>query len=433
MPGVLSSDWRLFEDPCRCTVEGRSSQLAAAALLVSQSRAHAPNDKNGQPGPLMLQCIGDVGINLLRASANWSFDPEHVGSAPEDFVRRNANLQHDLEEVGLPTNFMLLEAIAGPHLPLSSHLPIQQNALANACTETCLDLLPRAAHGYRLALRQMETQQRQQGESRMLTPRVDTERNTPTWFSPYVQHGLRISPWPATPLGERVWTEVNLPPCGSFAHQQQVDIGGVSAPPLLFFALEHLWVINDKAPRPAPEVRDAQTAIQAFFVLLLVEIDMQARVLLHKYDPEYASSVGDDDRDRDPRSHLWQRCLLDSEAVKGGVEGFARAALIHHAREEGDDAPFLDFRTWILGNLVVSPSSPGGRLPDAGPGSAPWNLAARVVDWLEGHCLFPNLETTAEQSNPARPKRTELHQRILRAFRHVGVVFLTPWELSHTA
>ncbi|GAA5968302.1 hypothetical protein JCM11641_003803 [Rhodosporidiobolus odoratus] len=240
--------------------------------------------------------------------------------------------------------------------------------------------------------------------------------------APYVRHGLLLGPRPATALGHEPTTRVRLPPHGSWDSDKPVEVRGLIGSRLLFFALRRLRDANARSRRGEEQlVHEAKSAIQAFFVLLLVETHEQADALLDRHDPHRSITTLRADDDMELRIIRWKDCLLDDK-----VQEFAYNALVHHAGDDGplDEVDFNNFRAWIQNNLV--PPSQGGIIPEAEPGSMPWHLADRAVNWLEAFCLFPNLETREERSDPARPKRTKLHRRMLRAFKHVGTIFRTP-------
>ncbi|GAA5968212.1 hypothetical protein JCM11641_003772 [Rhodosporidiobolus odoratus] len=383
MPGVFSQEETIFDNAHHCAVEGQSNQLAAAAVVVNQIHQRASPDKVVGPRQVQVHCIGDVGISILRAYADLPYIGP--GLLPPSTGNEFIDLDHDLHRVGIPTKHMPLEMLVWrPNISLQD-VAAQQSSLANACTENFRDF-----HGYaqEVAAAGRETRTAPQGESRMLLLRravvtdSDSHLTLPDWHQPYVRHELLFNIRPAANLGETVAIPVTLQPYGIFLHARHILTPGLAGSQLLYFALERLWVANDSRHHQHGLVGDleAQSAVQAFFVLLLVETSMQAHALIHFN--LWAINTTGFSQHPPVAVQAWSKCLIKD------VQSFAHDVLVHHAGDDGplDTLAFLRFRQWILDNLLPPPLEEGG-ISTAQPGSGPWILADRVIEDLRA--IYP--------------------------------------------
>ncbi|BGP20560.1 hypothetical protein JCM10213v2_008722 [Rhodosporidiobolus nylandii] len=407
MPGVFSPDHTLFVDPNRVSIEGRSSQLAAAALIFSKVYDYnvAEDKQNGGPRPyyLILQTIGSAAIALLREEAQLGTDDPGVTTTGE-FV--SIDLSEELEDVGLPTDFMTLDFVAGTSSTPQNNGPSYiQPRLLDQCRHRLRNI-----PGYTAA--DLESRSRQEDGSMLLVPRVETAHESLSWVNPFVKQYTAFEMRPSAVTGPYVEGHIPLPALGP-RHAQPYPATGLNGSCILYFALRSLWLAKEPRRHPNPtevpahhctsDHRSGVVAVQSFIILVLVETEMQAD---HHIDRNGRGNTGIPEHLRARAVGSWTKALLD-DTVK-----YAFDVLVHHA---GDDSPvdlrdFEDFQCWVL-DIFGGPPRRGE--PVRHPAR---ELAEEVTDWLTRY--WPRLQTRHELEH-GRPEKDRVVVRFERAFARV--------------
>ncbi|GAA5915245.1 hypothetical protein JCM6882_003381 [Rhodosporidiobolus microsporus] len=422
MPAPAAPEHIYLVNPQAVTVMGRNSQVVAAALMQMHLPILQRNLRKQRHDLLLsLNALGDVGIALLRLKAQL---PPREDIPAQQGGWHHINLEEELHEVGIPTQFMNLEFAVGNARTPEHMVPRIMHELISLVEQSlrALDYYPRSLPQGRVPYLPVPR----------TTGAPEGERGPPgravaalNWSQPLVPHHIRMEVRPSASAGVPIRLDVEVPAVGSH-HQQAIRLEGFGASAQLVIVIQkfsrtlrQVAALPHDAPPTVHQTYWGYVATQAYFLLLLVETEEQAifraRVLYHRH-----GLVSNIPPNQQPMLNVWEEeCSLDDAPT------FAFDVLVHGAPDEQhlDMLAFNSFRSWVLTFLTPTIDRPD--VEDHWQKSPARRLAKSTVNWLA--MFWPSLQAAEEVAAGAGPgpRRAVVLGRMEKAFGRVFTLFNT--------